>query len=122
MRRLLAIMSACLWACGDNSPPIDANQPPAAFEPAPHAPLPVVFGHSKLVLSSVQLVTITYDGYASRDDVEAFGDVVVSSPWYSAVGSEYTVLGGSDTLKVHLGPAPASLTRGLIEAQIQQVG
>jgi hypothetical protein len=120
MRRLLAVLSACLGACGDNlSPSPDAAV--VAFEPAPHASLPLVIGHSNTVLSHVELVTITYSDYALRDDVEAFGDAVIDSAWYNLVGAEYNVFGGTQATKVELGPAPASLSRSEIEAQIQQV-
>src|SRR5215510_4795446 len=46
MRRFLAALSICLWACGDNRPPPpDAAMPEGPFQPAPHAPLPIVFPH-----------------------------------------------------------------------------
>jgi hypothetical protein len=94
---------------------------PPVFETAPHVPLPRVFGHSNTVLSSVQLVTITFQGYADRDGVEKFGDAVVASPWLASVGNEYNVLGGSHLQKVVLGAPPATLTRAAITALLTQV-
>jgi hypothetical protein len=115
MRRLLAALSACLWACGDNSIPTpDAKEVPPPFETAPHVAMPRVFGHSNTVLSNVQLVTLTFQDYPDRDNVEAFGDMVVNSSWLRSVGSEYDVLAGTHLQKVVLGPAPASLTRDAI--------
>jgi hypothetical protein len=122
MRRLLASLSACLWACGDNSilAP-DGPEGPPPFETAPHVSMPRVFGHSNTVLSNVQLVTITFEGYAARDDVEKFGDAVLASSWYTSVGSEYSVLGGTHLQKVVLGPPPASLTRDAIATLLKSV-
>jgi hypothetical protein len=119
MRRLLPALSTCLWACGDNTvlaPDAYAGPPP--FETAPHAALPRIFGHGNIVLSSIELVTLTYDDYADRAQVEAFGDAVVDSSWFKSVGLEYNLAGGVHVKKVALGPAPASLTRIDIEALI----
>jgi hypothetical protein len=115
MRRLLAALSACLWACGDNSilAP-DAKEGPPPFETAPHVAMPRVFGHSNTVLSNVQLVTLTFQDYPDRENVEAFGDMVVESSWLRSVGLEYDVLAGTHLQKVVLGPAPASVTRDAI--------
>ncbi|HEU4731587.1 MAG TPA: hypothetical protein VFT22_27015 [Kofleriaceae bacterium] len=98
-------------------PDIDAGPPP--FETAPHAAMPRIFGHSNTVLSQVELVTLTYDDYPEREQVEAFGDAVVGSAWFKAVGLEYNLIGGSHLKKVALGPAPSSLTRMDIEAVIR---
>ena len=112
MWRFTTALSACLWACGDNTaPPPDAHVDPKPFEPAPHIPMPRVFPHAGTVLQSVRLVTLTFDGYAARANVEAFGDMVVGSRWYVSAGAEYNVGAGSQIQKVSLGPAPASLTR-----------
>jgi hypothetical protein len=116
------VLSACLWACGDNGiAPPDMLEPPPPFRPAPHAPMPRVLRHSGTVLSNVQLVTITFEGYGARDVVERFGDAVVRSDWYATVGAEYGVGLGSHAAPVRLGPPPASLTRDEIEALIKQV-
>jgi hypothetical protein len=112
-------LSAWLYACGDNVSLLDAGPVAPGFEPAPHAPLPQVSGHSNTVLSSVQLVTLTYQDDAERADVEQLGDLVVGSPWYTGVGAEYGVLAGSHLAKVRLGAAPAALGRPQIEAQIR---
>jgi hypothetical protein len=121
MRRL-AMVLACLLACGDDEiPPPDALEPPPPFRPAPHAPMPRVLRHSGTVLSNVRLVTITFDNYAARDLVERFGDTVVTSAWYTGVGAEYGVRQGSHAPPVRLGPAPASLTRDGIAALIKQL-
>ncbi len=120
MRRVLAALSACLGACGDNSIPTpDANEGPPPFETAPHVAMPRVFGHSNTVLSNVQLVTLTFQDYPDRENVEAFGDMVVNSSWLRSVGFEYDVLAGTHLQKVVLGPAPASVTRDEIATLIK---
>lgn len=113
MRRLVSVLSVGLWGwgCGDNGiTPIDApGRPP--FTPAPHVPLPSVSSHHGAVLSSVHLVTLTFDDYVARPEVEAFGDAIVGSPWYKDVGMEYGVQAGTHVGKLSLGPSPASITR-----------
>lgn len=118
MRRSLTALSACLWACGDNavSPPDAARD--VSFEPAAHIPMPLVFPHTGTVLPSVQLVTVTFDGYADRDAVEQFGAAIVSSHWYVSAGAEYNVTAGAALPAVRLAQMPVSLTRQDIRAQI----
>jgi hypothetical protein len=119
MRRLISMLSACLGACGDNVVvPPDARPDAMSFAPAPHIPMPQVFEHAGTVLTNVQLVTITFDGYSARDEVEAFGDTIVASNWYQAVGAEYKVETGLHVQKAHLGAAPASLTREEVKTRI----
>jgi len=120
MRRLLAALSACLGACGDNSRLRADAAGPQPFETAPHVALPRVFGHSNTVLSNVQLVTLTFEDYAEQTNVEMFGDMVVESAWFRSVGQEYSVLGGSHLQKVVLGPPPVQVTHDAIASLITQ--
>lgn len=112
------VLSACLWACGDNQTGPPGLSPDAGFAPAPHAPLPTVFPHTGKVLSAMQLVTITYAGYDAASDVFAFGDELVASNWYRTTGAEYGVLHAAHRQKVMLGAAPPALDRVQIAAQI----
>jgi hypothetical protein len=122
MQRLVTVLLACLWACGDNTPPSpDAMLEGQAFQPALRAPMPRVFQHAGTVLSSVQLVTITFDDYAARTDVEAFGDAIVQSSWYTNAGLEYGVSAGAQVGALSIGPAPASITREEIKTRIEQL-
>lgn len=118
MRRLVMVVSACLWACGDNQTGPPELPPDAGFAPAPHAPLPTVFPHTGTVLSAMQLVTLTYAGYAAAPDVVAFGDALVASNWYQTTGAEYGVSPATHRQAVVLGAPPAMLDRGQIAAQI----
>lgn len=118
----MTVLSACLWACGDNRPPLpDAIR--EGVHPAPHAPMPPVLPHAGTVLSNVQLVTITFDEYddAARMQAEAFGDVIVGSPWYKSVGMEYGVNAGTHVQKLTIRPTPTSITRDGIETRIKQL-
>lgn len=121
MRRLVTALSACLWACGDNQAGPSDLQPDAGFEPAPHAPLPTVKPHTGTVLSSMQLVTITYAGFDAAPDVVAFGDALVGSSWYRATGAEYRVSPATHLQQFVLGPPPATLDRDQIAQQIMDL-
>ncbi len=118
MRRFVMVLSACLWACGDNQTGPPDLQPDAGFQPAPHAPLPTVFPHTGTVLSAMQLVTITYAGYAAAPDVVAFGDALVASSWYRTTGAEYGVSQATHYKQVVLDAPPATLDRNHLAAQI----
>lgn len=105
------VVTILMVGCGDNlAPDTDAGPPdaPPGFVTAPHTLLPVLLPHHGVVLDHVQLVTVTYDGYADRAGVEAFGDAIVTSPWYATVGAEYGVGAGTHLAKVHA-TAPARL-------------
>lgn len=125
MQRLVTALLACLWACGDNTPPpLDAMSEGQAFSPAPHAPMPTVFPHAGTVLSNVQLVTLTFADHAARAEVEAFGEMIVKSRWYRDAGLEYGAFTGEQVVPSSIGTigfAPASITRGEIEELIKQL-
>jgi hypothetical protein len=91
------------------------------FSPAPHAPLPQLSGHSKTVLSSARLLTVTYAGDAMRGPLEMYGSLVLGSQWFIAVGNEYGVRNGAAAGMVELGAAPALLTHDEIESTILQL-
>jgi hypothetical protein len=110
MRRFLAVLSACLWACGDNhSAPLDGGDE-GPFQIAPHAPLPIVAPHTGTVLSTVHLVTLKYTDYAPAFDLDMFGSMLVTSRWYAQIGTEYGIATGTAEV-VDIGTAPSSLTR-----------
>lgn len=94
------------------------------FTTAPHDPFPVLNPHSKHVLSSVDLVTITFQGDPRTADARAFGDHVVGSAWYTTVGADYGVGAGKHVAKFVLPEAtPAMLDEatllGWVDAHIQ---
>ena len=82
--------------------------------------MPLLLKHAGIVLPTVQLVTITFDDYADRAQVEAFGNAIVGSAWYRSAGLEYGLNPGTH-LPLTLGHAPKSLTRDQLEAQIKQL-
>src|SRR5215831_9234099 len=121
MRQLVMVLSACLWACGDNRTgppelPLDAG-----FAPAKHAPLPRVLPHYGIVLSAMQLVTITYAGYDLASDVVAFGDALVASSWYRTTGAEYFVSPATHRQQAVLATPQDALDRDQIAAQIRDL-
>ena len=92
----------------------------AGFSPAPHTALPMLDKHSGAILDHVQLVTLTYQGYTSAGVMQAFGDYVVTSPWYEQVGMEYGVGAGTNQ-NVMLGPPPTTLKDTDIDTLMQQL-
>lgn len=101
MSSRLALWALVLASCGGD----------AAFVPAPHTALPQVAKHQGVVLTSPEVVTITFPGYAHRATVEAFGDFLGGSAWLKTVASEYGVGAATHKAKV-VWPtaAPANFT------------
>jgi hypothetical protein len=120
MQRLALALSACLGACGDNLPALDASGDPG-FQTAPHARMPMVFAHTGTVLSSMQLVTLTYSDYTAASEVAAFGDALVASSWYQQIGGEYRMVSATHPQHVALGPTPTRLGRATIAERIAEV-
>jgi hypothetical protein len=119
MRRLLTVLSTCLWACGDNSVGAKDAGTSDAWQPAAHIPLPQVFPHSGTVLSSVQMVTVTFDDYPAQADVVQFGQSIVTSSWYTSAGTEYSVHAGAQIGTVQLRRPPGNaMSRQDIRTQI----
>jgi hypothetical protein len=119
MRQLVLLLSTLTGACGDNVHVKPDASGVIAFEPAPHVPMPLILPHAGMVLSSVGLITLTFDGYADRGAVERFGDSVLGSEWFRAVCHEYEVDGGRQLATGSLGPAPASITRDDIVTRVR---
>ena len=63
--------------------PVDSNYPTS------HSPIPPVTYNGGNILDTPKIVTVTFDGDALRDVVEAFDDVITTTPWWTAVASEY---------------------------------
>lgn len=83
-----------------------------------HLPFPQVTDHGGPVLDAPQLVTITFDGYRFRTDVEAYGDWIVASSWLTTVGADYGVGAGRHLHKIHL-PASSLPSTSLTDMQLQ---
>jgi hypothetical protein len=85
-----------------------------------HTPMPQLTGHSSGVITSVQLVTVTFPGYTHRAQVESFGDFVVQSQWLRSVGAEYGVGTGTHLRRVVLpDPAPTSIDNAGVAALLR---
>jgi hypothetical protein len=94
---------------------VDLAQPAADLTVAlPN--LPQVDGHGAMVLSKVQLVTVTFTGYAFEAEAQQFGDFIVASDWYKKVGADYGVGVGTHLKKVVLTDDPGM---GITDLQVQ---
>lgn len=120
MKWWLSVLAA-VAACSSSSSPSPDAEP--GFVTAPHTPLPSLVKHTGAILDHVKLVTITPTDYAQTATVEAFGDAIVTSSWYTDAGAEYGVGAGTHDAKVHI--APYSTTQPLkdtdLDALIQQL-
>ncbi len=103
---------------GDRQPPPDGPPPiDGPFMTAPHAPFPQVPNGGGHTLKHPKLVTITFQGYPHKDEVEAFGDFIVSSRWLETVGADYGIGAGTHVQKVVLTDTPPVQ---IDDSQIQQ--
>jgi len=57
--------------------------------PAPHDPLPLMRYGGGPLLTHPHIVTITFAGDSRRAQLEQFGDIITTTPWWIAVASEY---------------------------------
>lgn len=119
MRRFAALIA--LAGCGSDAPAMpDAAAPPpdaSGFTTAPHPALPQVPDHGGRVLGHIQLVTITFAGYAYEHEVQAFGDWIATSSWLAGLCTDYRCGTGAHVGKVVLpGPAPAVANESDIES------
>jgi hypothetical protein len=62
---------------------------------ANHDPFPIVPNNGGEILAAPRLVTVTFNGYPYRSDVEAYDQWLVGSDWLKAVGADYGVGAGS---------------------------
>jgi hypothetical protein len=93
----------------------------APFQTAMHEPFPLANPHGGTVLKAVELVTITWQGHEFAQQIQTFGDFVVSSNWYTTAGEEYGVGPGTHLAKLVLpDPVPATLTDAGIVTLIDQ--
>jgi hypothetical protein len=86
-------------------------------------PLPQIPFRGGPLLKKVQLVTVTFGGYAFEQQVQEFGDWVLGSSWLTAVGNDYGVgTGGVHLAKVVLADAPATTLSRLDVEQLLASG
>lgn len=87
------------------------------FKTAKHAAPPVVTKYGGPVLVNPQVVTVTYAGFAYKDQVEAYGDWIVGSDWLTTWGPEYGIGPATHLAKVSLpDAAPAAITDEAFQA------
>ena len=99
---------AALAACGGSG----------GFKTAPHTAPVQVANLGGPLLTSVQLVTITYANDPLRSTDEAFDAWAVTSDWHGAVGGEYGLDGGTNANVELTEDAPTSLDDTTIDAQL----
>jgi hypothetical protein len=88
-------------------PPMNNGHPPH---------FPQITDQGGVILAAPQVVTITFQNYPHRPDVEAFANWIVRSSWLTTVGADYGVGGATSAAEVELASdAPASATQQDIE-------
>jgi hypothetical protein len=102
-------------------PPNDVPvQPDGPFATATHEAFPQVPNNGGKRLQNPKIVTVTFENYAHKDDVESWGDFVVGSQWITTVGADYGIGQGTHVAKVVI---PASVyvpPNNLQDSAIQQ--
>ena len=96
-----------------------APLPGGAFKTTKHTSFPQVPKGTGPVLSSVELVTVTFAGYPYIQEAQAFGDWVVGSSYLKAVGADYGVGLGTHVKKVALGVPPPGTGNTVDDVDIQ---
>jgi hypothetical protein len=79
-----------------------APQADGPFMTAAHGMFPQVPDHGGHVLTSPQLITVTFAGYEYEQEMQAYGDFIVASQWLTTVGADYGVGAGAHLAKVVL--------------------
>jgi hypothetical protein len=115
--KLVALVLA-LVACGNSHDHMMAmpdgpkvfEDAPGPFMTAPHTPLPQAIPHAGVVLAHPQLVTLYYSDYKYKTEVQAWGDAVVTSSWWTKIGAEYGIGTMTHDAKFDMGPSPTTTT------------
>ena len=72
----------------DAAPRPDVDQPPDIY-PAHHHPLPLLDDRGGPLLTTVKVVTVTFEGDALRDELRQFDDALVTSAWWKTLGNGF---------------------------------
>lgn len=78
----------------------------SGFEPAAHAPFPLVTPHGGRVLKNIEIVPVYFGEDPLFDDLERFNSWVVASDYWKHVGAEYGVEAGTRLPALKL-PSPS---------------
>ena len=93
----------------------------APFVTYPHPGYPPMPPGGSAIIPKIELVTITFSGWAYEGTAQAFGDAIVQSDWLKTVGADYGVGLGTHKAKVVIPTAaPASISDGQIPNLINQ--
>jgi hypothetical protein len=111
MLTLLLLVGGCADEGAESDAAADAAAPAdlavasdLGFGAAPHPPLPQLAPNDGKILTSVRVVSVVASGDPLAAQLFSFGDALVSSAWWSAVGADYGLGAGGASL--HLtGPA-----------------
>jgi hypothetical protein len=109
--------SADMTSVPDMSQPPDMT-PPSDLAPPVSQPSPPVVPNSGTIFANPHLVTITFPGDTLQTMEEAFGDFVIGSNWWPAVGAEYGIKTGTHT-KYHFATAPTPFSEPMVLSMIK---
>lgn len=103
----------------------DLAQPPSPdmttsgdLAPPAQEPYPQVVPNSGTVFANPHLVTITFPGDGMQTMEEGFGDFVIGSNWYKAVGADYGIKAATHS-KYHFATAPSPFNEPNVLAAIK---
>ncbi len=120
MRRVFAyvVFAGCASHSAAAPDAFESSDAPNGFQPGPHEPIPQMPNNGGAILDHVQLITLSFADDPHRPTLDAFSDWVVQSQWWSTVGTQYAVLGGSHVAVDLTDNAPVEVTDADIQAFI----
>jgi hypothetical protein len=91
------------------------------FVTSAHPPLPQLPANDGKTLSPVRVVSVVASGDPLATDLFSFGDALVSSAWWSAIGADYGLGPGGQSLHA-TGPAmTGNVAAGAVKAYMQKL-
>jgi hypothetical protein len=95
---------------GDDGGGSEAEPPDDGPWPAAHFPMPLFVNQGGVVLSSPEVITVTFVGDTNRDALRAFDDQLIADPWWGLVTQGYGVGAATGGVYVELPDTVSNMT------------
>jgi hypothetical protein len=122
-RRQVAWLAFAVLGGGCSSPAADGQLGNRNVFPAIEAPFPQVPYRGGGLFASPQIVTVTFEGDSLAVDLEAFGDSITQSQWWTDVTAEYCIPSSTECITAGTeSPQPHVVLQSSPEATITSDG